>query len=334
MFQPRSILPLLVVLIGFSACSDDDPITITHYYNPLWTPDGKTVVAGMWQYLDHGSDDMVAPHTDPGTLAVYKMESHSQYTLTLPVETIHRMYHFDPSGEALAFVHNGIALYNLDGAELLRYTPTVGGIPMQMTFSNTGNSFFWTGSDGDQYTVNRTQYNINGWTVEDESTLLTMPRESAIIAMTATSQQSVALRFEDGVVREYDFSGSLLHTFTTSPFTTENPWQQRMVFYSHNGVRFLYVRDAAGLQRFDLETGESRQLIEGAVRDMDVLASRATMVYETGSGDVWIATTDASPLTRIAPQNLMPRISPAGNGIAMVARVTPQTDTLNVLLLR
>jgi len=334
MFQPRSIFLLLVFLIGFSACSDDDPVQITHYYNPVWTPDGKTVVAGIWQYLDSGSDAVTGPWIDPGTLAVYDMETESQSVITLPVGTVHRLYSFDPSGMALAFVEDAIGFYSLDGSELLRYSPSAGGTPMHLAFNNTGNSFVWTGATANEYTVNTTQYNSTGWSIEDESTLFSIPRESPIIALALTSQRSVALRFADGVVREYDFDGALLNTFTTTPFDTENPWQQRLMLYSLNGIRLLYFRDGSGLHRFDLESGESRQLVKGAVVDMDVLASRATMVYETGTGDVWIATTDASPLTRIAPQNLMPRFSPAGNGIAMVARTTPQRDTLNVLLLR
>jgi len=57
-------------------------------------------------------------------------------------------------------------------------------------------------------------------------------------------------------------------------------------------------------------------------------------VYETGTGDTWIATTEGLPLTRIAPQNIMPRFSPAANGIALIERLDEYTDSLHVLLLR
>jgi len=106
------------------------------------------------------------------------------------------------------------------------------------------------------------------------------------------------------------------------------------MFYSRNDERYLFVRDGEGIRRLDLETGLPRLLVEGGAIDMDISASRSSMVYETATGDTWIATVEGAPLTRIAPMNVMPRISPADNGIAMVERIDVFTDSLHVLRLR
>ncbi|MBN1448238.1 MAG: hypothetical protein JXA28_09935 [Bacteroidetes bacterium] len=318
------------------ACSEDEPSSMTHYFNPLWTPDGNTVVAGYLQGPE-GPIDPPAGNTDPpGTLAVMDMATRSERIITLPaVSTVHELYAFDPSGKALAFIESdAIYFYDLTGSLLLRHQSAEGGIPVVMDFGNSGNSMLWIGSTPEGYTVNTIQYDPGTWSVENQLTMMTLQKDASVEALRHTSQRSFAIRFDNGRIVEYDFNGTVLNTFTSIPFETVNPWHKRLMYFSRNGERAIYIRDGEGLKRLDLVSGLPRLLVKGEVIDMDISATRSSMVYETTTGDVWIATVEGSPLTRIAPQNLMPRISPADNGIAMVERVDRYTDSLHVLRLR
>ena len=316
----------------FIACSDDDPSTMTHYFNPLWTPDGSTIVAGYLQ----GPTGPISSSGTPGRLAVLDMETRVERVISLPaVSTVHTLYAFDPSGTALAFLEDGgMYFYDLDGRELLFHQPSEGGIPAVMDFSNTGNSFLWLGSTPEGYTVNTTVYDAATWSIDNQLTMFTIPKDSPVLALTHTSQRSFAVRLENGTVKEYDFNGTELNSFATAPFETENPWQYRLLYFTRNNERHLFVRDGEGIRRLDLTTGLPRLLVEGGAIDMDISAARSSMVYETATGDTWIATVEGAPLTRIAPMNVMPRISPANNGIAMVERTDVFTDSLHVLRLR
>lgn len=336
MIRFSSLLLAFATAMLFVACSDDDPSTMTHYFNPVWTPDGSTVVAG---YLQGPTGPVGGPDGASGAagnLAVLDMATRSERIISLPaVSTVHTLYAFDPSGRALVFLEDGgIYFYDLNGRELLFHQPPAGGIPAVMDFSNTGNSFLWLGSTPEGYTVNSTVYDAATWTIDNRITMFTIPKDSPVLALTHTSQRSFAVRLENGTVKEYDFNGTELNTFATAPFETTNPWQYRLMYYSRNDERHIFVRDGEGIRRLDLVSGLPRLLVEGGAIDMDISAVRSSMVYETATGDTWIATVEGLPLTRIAPMNVMPRISPANNAIAMVERTDVYTDSLHVLLLR
>ncbi len=334
MLQIRHLLALFLIAVAFTACSEDDPATMTHYFNPVWTPDGSTIVAGYLQGST-GPVDAASP-VSSGDLAVLDFETRALRIVSMPdVQTIHALYSFDPSGTALAFAQNGsIRLYDLNGNVLLNYVPTEGGNPEMMVFSNTGNSFVWIGGTPGSYMLNQVTYDAATWTVLSEFPMMTLPSTARVIGLSMTGQRSVAVRYDNGTIKEYDFNSDELNSFTVEPFASENPWQQRMMYFSRPNDRRLYLRDAGGLHQLNLNSGTSQQLLFGNVVDMDVSESRSSMVYETGTGDTWIATTDATPLTRIGPQNLMPRFSPAANGIATVQRLDVYTDSLHVFLLR
>lgn len=336
MIQLRNFLPLLLVAVALSACSEDDPATMTHYFNPVWTPDGSTIVAGFVQEATASVDVAAPPSAAWGDLAIMDFSSRTVRILPMPdVATVHALYGFDPSGSALAFVQNGhILFYDLNGGLLLDYVPNEGGSPVLMDFSNTGNSFVWIGGNPGSYTLNQTTYDAASWTVTTEFTMVNLEDNDVAIALTMTGQRSVAVRFDDGTIREYDFNSDLLHTFSTTPFSSPNPWQQRLMYVSGSQGRRLYARDAGGLHLFDLDAGSARQLVFGSVVDMDVSGTRSSMVYETGTGDTWIATMEGTPLTRIGPQNIMPRFSPADNGIASVERLDVFSDSLHVFVLK
>lgn len=332
--SPFRLLPLLLISAALlAACSDDDPSRIVHYVNPLWTPDGKTLVAGYDEYLPGG--DASSPMRERSRLAVMDIATRVTRVIDLGVvNTWHTMYSFDPSGAALGLTQdNGIFFFDLQGRQLLAFQPPDAGMPRFMAFGNTGNSFVWVGATADGYTVNKTSYDAAGWAIGTTERLATVTTTDAVIALTLTSQRSYALRLASGLVREVEFDGTELNSFTIGTVTSDNPWHERLVYYTSGG-RYLYALDSGGMMRMDLSTGTAARLVQGTIVDLDLSDQRRSMVYETRTGDLWLSSEDGIPLTRLAPKNLMPRFSPAANGIAMVSRVDTYTDSLHVLLYR
>ncbi len=334
--QLRGLTLLLLSVVVLAACSDDDPIESVHHVNPLWTPDGKTIVAGYDAYYPSPGDGAVAPATPPSRLAVMDFATRATRIIDLvKVSTWHSLYAFDPSGHALVFTQNGAFwFYDLQGKQLLQHSPAEGGEPRLLAFNNTGNSFLWAGTTGWGYSVNMTTYDAMNWTILQTVTLFSDTTSEAVISLVLTSQRSFAVRMNSGLVREIDYDGTELNSFTIGALAADNPWHQRLIYYTTNGLRYLYAIDADGLMRLDLSTGAANQLVKGEVVDFDVSDTRRSLIYETHTGDTWLSSQDGIPLSRIAPQNLMPRFSPAANGIAMVERISPQRDSLHVLLLR
>lgn len=332
--SPFRLLPLLVIsAVLLAACSDDEPSRIVHYVNPLWTPDGKTLVAGYDEYLPGGQSP--SPLRAATRLAVMDIATRVTRVVDLgAVNTWHTMYAFDPSGTALAIAQdNGIFFFDLQGRQLLSFQPSEGGAPRFIAFGNTGNSFVWVGATADGYTVNKTGYDAAGWTIGTTERLESVTTTEAVISLVLTSQRSYALRLGSGLVREVEFNGTELNSFTIETVTSDNPWHERLVYYSSGG-RYLYAVDSKGMMRMDLGSGTAARLVQGTIVDLDLSDQRRSMVYETRTGDLWLSSEDGIPLTRLAPQNIMPRFSPAANGIAMVSRVDTYTDSLHVLLYR
>jgi hypothetical protein len=217
---------------------------------------------------------------------------------------------------------------------VIRYTPPTGGDPRFLAFTNTGNSFLWIGVTASGYAVNLTTYDGVNWNILDTTPIGSVVTTDAVVSLVLTSQRSYAVRMNSGLVRELDFNGTELNSFSIDELIADNPWHTRLVYYTINGQRFLYAIDKTGMMRMDLSTGTSERLVQGTLVDFDVSDYRKSMLYETQTGDTWMSTPDGIPLSRIAPQNLMPRFSPAANGIAMVERVDTYVDSLHILLLR
>ena len=334
MTVPRHLSLFVLLTVLLAACSDDDPNQATHHVNPLWTPDGKTVVAGYDQY--GWSDGETPPLPARTRIAVMDVATRLTRIVDLGgVSTWHTLYAFDPSGTALAFVQQGaIGFYNLQGQQLLSFQPQNGGTPQLLAFSNTGNSFVWVGTTPNGYMVNLQTFDPTSWTALETTTLETVNSTDAVIALALTSQRSYALRLSSGQVREVDYNGTVLNTFTLGTLVADNPWHQRLVYYDALGERFLYAIDADGMMRLNLNTGSADRLVQGTITDFDRSDERQSMVYETRTGDVWLSTADGTPLQRMAPKNIMPRFSPAANGVAMVSRVNDYADSLQILLYR
>ncbi|MBR9977287.1 MAG: hypothetical protein KFH87_04295 [Bacteroidetes bacterium] len=328
----RHLLPSLLVFLFLSACSEDDLPDIRHHVNPLWTPDGKTIVAGYDTYASSESEG----RQESTLLLVKDFDSRVTRVVDLPeISTWHTLYTFDPSGTVLAFAQRGrIIFYDLQGNKRMEFIPSEGGDPRFMEFSNTGNSFIWLGATPTGYTVHSTTYDAASWTTGSTTTIDDVATTDPAIALTLTSQRSCAVRQRSGAVREIDFSGVELNSYLIGEVPDDNPWREKLLFYSTEGRRYLYAIDEEGMYRMDLDNGDFKQLVKGNIINFDVSSLRRSMLYETRTGDTWLSSPEGTPLSRLAPMHIMPRFSPAANGIALVERIDDRQDSLKILLLR
>ncbi|MCZ7558324.1 MAG: hypothetical protein M5R41_18160 [Bacteroidia bacterium] len=333
------ILPLLSIAITlvFSACSDDDSDLIEHHFNPQWSPDGSTVVAAYVRGTAMAGGEVTGPGSPahPGTeLAILTVNTRSKRIIDLaPLRTQHALYEFDPSGTVLLLAQDGrLSLVDLNGT--LRGSYNVPGAPQHVfaRFVEGAGNVVLCASGTTQLEVRRLLFDPTTWSVIDDSLLMSAPAPAPLVALTPIGRDGLALRFENGVVRAYSFDGTLLHSFTTDSYTTINAWHQRMVYFQRQfGSPLLYVMEKDALSTLDLSSGAKSVLVTGQVIDMDVSDERNALVYETKTGDVWLSSVAGLPLSRIAPQNLMPRFSADGAGIATVERLNTRTDSLRIL---
>jgi hypothetical protein len=333
------ILPLLSLAIAllFSACSDDDPDIMEHHYNPQWSPDGSIIVAAYVRGPVVAGGEVTGPGSPahPGTeLAIVSVNTRSKRIIDLkPLRTQHAMYEFDPSGTVLLLAQDGrLSLVDLNGT--VRGSYDLPGSPQRLyaRFVEGGGNSALCASATTQLEVRRLLFDPTSWSVIDDSLLVSAPAPAPVVALTPIGRDAFAVRFGNGVVRTYSYNGTLLHSFSTDTYTSTNEWHNRMVYFQRPlGSPRLYVMEQDALSTLDLATGVKNVLVTGQVIDMDVSDERNSLVYETKTGDVWLSSVSGLPLSRIAPQNLMPRFSVDGNGIATVERINTRTDSLRIL---
>jgi hypothetical protein len=326
-----ALLPLLALVL-FAACSEEEVPFIMHHVNPLWTPDGKTIVAGYDHYppSEAGERGMIT------RMLVKDFDSRVTRVIDLQeVSTWHSLYSFDPSGQVLAFAQQGsIRFFDLQGNKRMEFAPSSGGDPRFMDFSNTGNSFVWLGVTASGFAVHSTTYDGASWTIGGTTTIEEIPSTDPVIALAMTSQRSYVTRQRSGIVREMDFSGDIINSFAIGAVPADNPWREKLLYYPDGGRRYIYAVDLDGMWRLDLNSGDTEQLVKGNIINFDMSPVRRSMLYETKTGDTWLSTPEGTPLSRLAPMHIMPRFSPAANGIALVERIDTWQDSLKILLLR
>jgi hypothetical protein len=333
------ILPLLSlsIILLLSACSDDDPDIMEHHYNPQWSPDGSVVIAAYVRGNVVAGGEVTGPGSPahPGTeLAIMTVNTRNKRIIDLkPLRTQHALYEFDPSGTVLLLAQDGrLSLVDLNGT--LRGSYDVPGNPQHVysRFVEGGGNIVLCASGASQLEVRRLLFDPASWSVIDDSLLVSTPAPAPIAALTPVGRDAFAVRFSNGVVRMYTYNGTLLHSFSTDAYASTNQWHQRMVYFQRPlGSPLLYVMEKDALSTLDLASGAKNVLVTGQVIDMDVSDDRNSLVYETKTGDVWLSSVSGLPLSRIAPQNLMPRFSADGNGIATVERINTRTDSLRIL---
>jgi hypothetical protein len=334
--HPRGIhitLPLLFLLL-ITACSDNSGESVhhTHYWNPVWNPDGHTIAYALLEA--EAPVPLPSPPPSSARMLLYDAATKTSTTISLgTTETPLRYYRFDLSGSILAILSDGLRFHHRDGSLISVYRGVAGFTPVWFDFTNTGYSFVWIGSAGGHVRVGLTRMDPQTWTPVEERALLDTLVSASALSITLTSQSTYAMRLDDGSIVEMDFPGNVRNAFTSAPFIASNPRQYALRTSTASGGRtMLYALESAGLLAMDLGIGTKVQLIRGGISDFDISPASRLMVYETYSGDVWLATEDGLPLDRSGPHNVMPALSPDGTRLASVARTSSTKDSVRVII--
>jgi hypothetical protein len=182
------------------------------------------------------------------------------------------------------------------------------------------------------------------WQPTEQKLVIDTATSAGVMDIAITTSNSFAVRLDDGSVINYNTDGKILARFTLSlPIQFAFPWQGRLQAHHPSAGNqdwsstTIYARDARGLVRMLLGYKDSqghdssRVLVEGSIIDFDVSRTSAQMIYESGSGDLWLATIDGIPVLRLAPHNVMGSFSPAGKWLASVGRISDNLDSLSFI---
>jgi hypothetical protein len=330
------LLLLIAGLVVFGCSEDNGNPQQLHYYNPVWTPNGKAVVFGMYRGIPSS-----------GTLAsslLYIADTSGrrmEFTVA-PMNTLNRRFWFDPVSGALAFAQNGISFYFMPDLPSTTsslagtYTPSLPGRqPSVISFNPQGHSFLWAGTANGTLTIANVTYGDQPWSPTGEAVLLDSATTTSIQDIIFVSETTYAVRFSDGKIRHYDFLKGLIHEYAVIPFIAENPWQYHLAYYNAGGTpQRVYAAQQSGFVELLLDSLKSKLLVDGLLINYDINEAARSMIYETSSFDIWLATQEAIPLARLMPHNGMGRFSPSGNYLAAVGKVSSLTDSITVRKIR
>ncbi len=325
------ILSLFSFLAG---CSSNDPNPEQlHYYNPVWSPNSKLVVFGLYRGV---------PSSDVSTSSLLYLADttgrRAEFSVA-PMNTVNRRFWIDPVSSALAFTQRGISFYSIPNfttpatSSLLgTFTPSISGRqPSVMAFSPVGHSFLWAGSSNGMLTIAHVTYADQPWIPTKESVLFDSVTTTSALDIIYLSTTTFAVRLSDGKIREFDLSKTVLHDYSVVPFLADNPWQYHIAYYNVKGnPQRIYAAQQNGFVECLLDSLKVKPLVEGGLVNYDVNEANQFMIYETTSFDIWLADQNAGPLSRLFPHNGMGRFSPDGYFLAAVGKITPVKDSITV----
>ena len=333
-FRTRIILPLLVLAAfaaGLPGCtSDPEMADQTHYFNPVWSTDGKKVLAG-YEHLAGG-----AVHAN--NLALRIVDGGAQNLFTIPAFNARNRMFMTPGGQCALVTTDGLSFISLDDGQTLGSVgmSALGVKPSILDFLPGSTSMYYlAGRDeaSGRVVIGLAQYASVPWQLTNMQVLKDTVTASALLDVVYTSAASFAVRFADGTVHEYSTSGAVLGTFHLRPLTipVTSLWQTRLHFIESVPTRKLYVVEDSGLVWLNLDDKTQKLFVGGRVIGFDISRTTPFLIFETKTGDTWLATRDGQPLYRLAYQNIMPAFSANGKSVAAVARVNPARDSLHVV---
>ncbi|MDH7515786.1 MAG: hypothetical protein QHI48_07935 [Bacteroidota bacterium] len=334
-FPPAfSLFPSFLLVLVLSGCSTEpETADIEHFHNPSWSPDGMLVAAGYERFASTDPRNG-AP---PGSPNFYILDlSARREPHAFHVEGFSHLDRFwilpDSPRVIAAITKDGLLFFDRDGKRKgLLTKPTLPVKPTCACFSNTGSSFLWAGNDNGRLKIGTASYTSEPWHPSSVMLLKDTSAETGVTDVLRTSDTTYAVRFDDGTVSEYRLDGTERARFSLVPLRDATPWLLRLHKFSDvSGHVSLYAVDDSGIVMLNPGSQTMTFLVKGVIRGFDINPLTSFMVFETRTGDTWLALRDGQPLLRLAPQHIMPSLSPDGKSYAAVACLTPYRDTLTV----
>lgn len=321
----RCAVPFLLacsVLLG--ACSDDPaPGPEAHYFNPSWSQNGRTVVAG---YILAGSEG-------DANLVVRTVETREEKTLRIPDFDPRDRFLLTPdiaSGNLCFFPASGISFTALDGVPAGSFNGDGSNVPpVAADFRTDAKAFVWAGTSQGQLHVAVTTYTDAPWNPTGTTTIKDTAVPGTVRDIVHTSSSSCAVYLSSGDILEYRYDGTPLSRFRVTFTNATDPWKSRLHFTARAGQPRLYAIDDSGVAALDLTTRSKTIPIAGRIVNMHVNTATGFLLFETTNRDTWILLGAGISPDRIGAQSFMGSLSFDGKSLAAV-RPAPQGDSLTV----
>lgn len=314
-------------LVGGCTPDDDNP-HVRHYNNPAWTSDGSVIVAG---YADYSLQDGVngGPAGAPN-LVVHTVATGAEKPVHLDGFSHEDRFWLVPRTNMLATANGPVRFFRFDGSFLGSFThAATGTAPTHLAFDTTGASYLWGYSTGSRIVIGQNTFGSEPWNPTRSTVLLDTALGTRLLDIVWISPTTYAIHLSDGAVPVLGTDGDLIAQFQLRPRKDEDAHHTRLHVSDEPSRRQLYALDDSGIVAFDITRVVTRLIIKGTVINLSVSNSSQFILFETRTGDSWLATKDGSPLTRY-PQHIMGTFSANGKSIAAVSRLSVYRDSLSI----
>ena len=327
----------LVALSFLGSCSGDPaPKHFLHYYHPTLSADGTFLFAGYENF----SEGETGTGSNPNFF-VKDLATGAQTPIFLPGFAARDRYWLEPASSSIVLsavndTSPGFRFHARTGALLGVYSVEKYAVhPQAMEFQSSGTSFLWAGASDGRVKIGRVSYSSQPWKPDQEALIIDTLFDASVHDVCFTSDVTFACYLSNGIVREYNMSGALLHLFRLNTRRFEDLWQAQLKFKESLGERRMFALDDSGIVMMDISEHRKSVITSGIVKQFDANPSTVSdlMAYETRSGDVWTAYIDGPPVglprSRLRQQHA-PHFSFDGNLLVTVSWVNAETDSLAI----
>lgn len=334
--HPLSIVPriplILLLLAGafvlapLAGCDDDPaPAVFEHHYNPIWSHDGRTVVAGVYEQTEGAPEE-----TDRRNIVFATVATGERASFHLPGFSAQNAMWGDTHTEYVAISAGGrIQFFTQQGAAVGAVPDVDGVTPVFVQFADSG--YIWAGQRANgRWLIGMHIHDGAPHTPTKSYVLKDTMFASEVLDVALTGGNTYVVHLAQGAVQEFTFGGLQVGSFTFTPLRKPDVWKTRLHVYRDPIFRRIYCLGDSGIVMIDLDRRTQKYIILGRIINFDVSSASRWLMIETTSGDVWRHSSEGTPILRMAPHHIMPSFSPNGTGFAAVGVVDRIRDSLTI----
>lgn len=315
-----------VALAPLAGCGDDPaPPVFEHYYNPTWSHDGATVVAGVYEQTEGAPAE-----TDRRNILFATVASGVRTSFHLPGFSPQNAMWGDTHTEYFAITISGRIQFFTQQGTAVGAVPDVDGVtPVFVQFADSG--YIWAGQRANgRWLIGMHIHTGAPHTPTNTYVLKDTSFSSEVVDVALTGGNTYAVHLAQGSILEFTFGGLQVGAFTFPPLRKPDVWKTRLHVYKDPIFRRIYCLGDSGIVMIDLERRTQKYVIMGRIVNFDVSGASRWLMIETTSGDVWRHSSEGTPILRMAPHHVMPSFSPNGTGFTAVGTVDRIKDTLTI----
>lgn len=323
---PAWLLACTCALASLAGCGDDAaPPVFEHHYNPVWSHDGSTVVAGVHEQTEGAPEE-----TDRRNIVFASVATGARTSFHLAGFSPQNAMWGDTYTDYVAITVGGRIQFFTQQGTAVGTVPDVDGVtPAFVQFADSG--YIWAGKRANgRWLIGMHIHDGAPQTPTSSYVLKDTVFSSDVLDVALTGGNTYAVHLAQGAVLEFTFGGLQVGSFPFPPLRKPDVWKTRLHVYKDPIFRRIYCLGDSGIVMIDLDRRTQKYIILGRIVNFDVNAVSRWLMIETTSGDVWRHSSEGTPILRMAPHHVMPSFSPNGNGFAAVGTIDRIRDTLTI----